>query len=256
MPAIIKKNDHKAVRTMEQKPDDCFLITSAAVQTTLKPEHFDPAYLKQLTTTAHRNNGRATVWFFNITESDRAVLRHYHRGGMVAKVVNDQFIWTGINRTRAVSEYRLLEWMHTQGLPVPEPLGARVQRHGMFYTCDLITRLYPDSRTMAQTLSSATLDDNIWHDTGYTIAKIHQHNIWHSDLNANNILINDQGQIKLIDFDRCRRRTGERWKQKNLERLERSLNKLTRLNQIQYFDKSKWQLLLDGYREGVAANQL
>ncbi len=173
-------------------------------------------------------------------------MRHYHRGGVAAKFSNDQFLWTGINSTRAVAEYRLSEWMYSQGLPVTEPLGARVQRQGIYYTCDLITRLHPNSKTLAQLLADTT-KENVWHETGNAIGKIHQLNIWHSDLNAHNILIDEHDQVKLIDFDRCKRRSGERWKAQNLDRLRRSLNKLQRLKEIQHVKDSMWQTLLNGY---------
>ena len=251
MPAVIQK----ITKNNGERANDCYLITSAVVQAALKCVHFDPEYLAKQTTTRHQSNGRATTWFFNITESDQAVLRHYHRGGMAAKIADDQFLWTGINRTRAITEYRLCEWMFAQGLPVPEPLGARVKKHGIYYTCDLITRLYPNSQTMAQMLSTTTLNKNICSAAGNSIRRLHQHNIWHSDLNAHNILIDNHGQIKLIDFDRCRRRTGEHWKQKNLKRLKRSLDKLQQLNQIQHFNESMWQQILIGYYDGEATDQ-
>jgi len=245
MPDTIKKLDRK----IHQLKGDNYFITSKAMQSKLKPEHFDPAYLQQQSSSRHQSNGRAKVWFFNITESDQAVLRHYHRGGMIAKISDDQFLWKGINATRAVKEYRLCEMMFAQGLPVPEPLGARVQKRGIFYTCDLITRLHPHSKTLAQVISDTRLKEDLWYQTGKTIRQIHQHNVWHSDLNANNILIDNEGQAMLIDFDRCRLRSGERWKQQNLERLRRSLEKLLRLKQIQYFDEPDWQQLLDGYSD-------
>lgn len=235
-----------AIQKYNLKTGDCYLISSDAVLTTLIPEHYDPAYLKQLPETRHQSNGRAKVWFFNITESDQAVLRHYHRGGLAAKIINDQFLWTGINRARAVAEFQLSEWMYDQGLPIPEPLGARVQKYGIYYTCDLITRLHPNSKTLAQLMTDTT-DENIWRATGNAIRKIHQFNVWHSDLNANNILIDNHGQVKIIDFDRCKRRSGERWKVQNLERLRRSLDKLYRLSKIQHFEESMWQQLLNGY---------
>jgi len=192
MPAAIRKIEQRKGR----QSSHCYLITASAVEATLKPEHFDPAYLKQQTATTYQSNGRATVWFFSITESDHAVLRHYHRGGMAAKIVNDQFLWSGIDRTRAVAEFRLTEWMHNQGLPVPEPLCARVQRYGIYYTCDLITRLQPNSQTLGQALSTSPLNEKTWYETGNIIRKLHQVKVWHSDLNAHNILIDNHGQVK------------------------------------------------------------
>ncbi len=238
-----------------QKNAKSFFITSPQLDGVLTHNHFEPTYLSSFESTTTVENGRATVWFFNITPSISAVLRHYYRGGQIAKVSADKFVWHGISRTRAVREYRLLEHMHNLDLPVPEPLGARITRHGVLYSCDLITRQIPDTQTLATILTTKQLNSEEWNKVGRTIKKLHQHHIWHSDLNANNILINKNGDVSLIDFDRCRIRAATnfpwihgRWEQRNLERLRRSLRKGVHQSSINHYKESDWQLLIDGYK--------
>ena len=81
---------------------------------------------------------------------------------------------------------------------------------------------------------------------GGTIRKFHDHGVLHSDLNAANILIQNE-KIFLIDFDKAEMRDPGSWKNANLERLERSLNKWRRQEEIFHFTTTDWQSLQDGY---------
>ncbi len=175
------------------------------------------------------------------------ILRHYCRGGLMAKVSADRFLWTGINRTRSIREFRLLEWMTEKALPVPEPLAARVQRSGFCYHCDIVTREITATRTLAMCLQQDKLCDNQWSSVGLAIHQLHNENVFHADLNANNILISEDQTVTIIDFDKCYVRNGNKWKQNNIARLERSLNKLTHKGQIKHFTDAGWQALRIGY---------
>jgi 3-deoxy-D-manno-octulosonic acid kinase len=56
---------------------------------------------------------------------------------------------------------------------------------------------------------------------------LHDANVYHADLNAHNILVDDTQKIWLIDFDKSTRRTMTRaLREQSLERLGRSLQKL------------------------------
>ena len=213
----------------------------------MQPECFNRP--KETATTNHSllDAGRAPVASVMIGD-EQGILRHYHRGGMMNKFSKDKFFWTGIIRTRAVKEYRLLEWMTKQHLPVPYPLGARVIKHGLFYTCDLITREIRQTQTLAARLHSHDIDLIHWRNIGVAIKTLHAHQVFHADLNANNILIDSSEHITIIDFDKCELRDGTSWQPKNISRLERSLDKLTKLGVINHFHPAGWQALLDGYR--------
>ena len=238
------------------RTDNCYLISSASLIQPFERESFDPQHLIKNQDATSLSSGRAPVWVFPIRYSQHTdpnsaksagVLRHYYRGGLIAKLSADRFVWSGINRSRAVLEYRLLEWMHQRDLPVPEPLGARVLKQGSCYTCDIITRYLPDTSTLATVLSQRQLQQHHWLEAGKVIRQLHEHGVWHSDLNANNILLDEKGTISLIDFDRCRRRNGTQWQQSNILRLRRSIEKLKRMEKIRYFSEPDWQSLLDGY---------
>lgn len=186
-------------------------------------------------------------------EGEDWVLRHYLRGGAVARFCTDGFFWTGADRTRSFAEWRLLDHMRRCGLPVPRPVAARFIRSGPGYHADLITVRLESVNSLAEHLKSGRLAPALWRSVGVCIARFHQAHICHADLNAHNIQIGADEALYLLDFDRGRRmRTAGSWQQRNLERLQRSLHKVAG-GRRELFGDGEWAALLAGYREGCSA---
>ncbi|MBB6248689.1 3-deoxy-D-manno-octulosonic acid kinase [Rhodanobacter sp. A1T4] len=195
-----------------------------------------------------QSGGRGGVAVIS-TPAGECVLRHYRRGGMVATLMGDRYLWTGADRTRAFAEFRLLGEIARLGLPGPQVVAARYCRHGVYYTADLITRCIPDASTLAERLAAGQFDAKLAEDVGMLVARFHHAGIWHADLNAHNILVTP-GQLYVIDFDRCElRQPAEAWRLSNLQRLRRSLVKL---GAAAYgdaaFEQAVWQPLLHAYQ--------
>ena len=196
--------------------------------------------------------GRGEVVFFD-APFGACVLRHYHRGGLVARVNSDRYLWTGRNRSRAFREFRLLAELHDAGLPVPAPLMARYVRSGISYQADLITAQIPGARTLAEQLLARDLDAALATRVGTTLAGFHARGIWHADLNASNLLVDGGGKVWLIDFDRCRkRRPAMPWQQANMQRLLRSFRKLQAIKHMGNFDSVFWHPMLAAYHRSLA----
>src|SRR5699024_2618221 len=186
---------------------------------------FDPAFWESRGALLGRGGGRASACFID-SPAGACVLRHYHRGGMVANILGDRYLWTGRDNTRCFVEFRLLAQMREWQLPVPEPVAARYCRRGMHYTADLVTRCIDSAHTLAECLHGPSLDVELASRCGAEIARFHQRGIWHADLNAHNILVTPEN-IFLIDFDRGELRQPARaWREGNLELLRRSLSYL------------------------------
>lgn len=167
--------------------------------------------------------GRGAAWFIRRSESDW-VLRHYRRGGLVARLSRDWYFWAGEAAVRSVAEFRLLQHLHREGFPVPQPVAAFYRRHGIGYRAALIIERIAQARPLTAMLQGG--EPAVWAQVGATIARFHRSGVEHADLNANNILLAD-GKVWLIDFDRGRiRKADQAWQQANLDRLERSLRKL------------------------------
>lgn len=196
--------------------------------------------------------GRGEVVYFE-APFGACVLRHYHRGGLVAHVNADRYLWTGRRRTRSFREFRLLMELHEAGLPVPAPLMARYRRHGITYRADLVTRQIPGARTLAERLATGELDAAMAARVGRTLAGFHARGVWHADLNAHNLLVDPAGKVWLIDFDRCRiRKPAMPWQQANLGRLLRSFRKLHASRTISDFDDVFWHPMLAAYHRSLA----
>lgn len=202
---------------------------------------------------AHRSaivgfaEGRGTTFFIQHRGRD-FVLRHYQRGGLVAKFSNEKYLWAGLRFTRPWREWRLLEIMLEKGLPVPVPAAIKVIRKGLTYTAGIIMHRIPQSRTLMNILMNEEQSEGHWISIGSVIRRFHEQGIYHADLNANNILLDNGGRCYLIDFDRCGiRKSGVKWKKENLLRLKRSLNKISNNKKVFYFSDENWRSLLRGY---------
>jgi 3-deoxy-D-manno-octulosonic acid kinase len=200
--------------------------------------------------------GRARVIYFTL--DDRAlVLKHYYRGGAVASLLKDRYLGFSVLKSRAFKEWRLLKKMQQLGLPVPQAVAAHVKKSLFFYSADLITEEIKDAKTLSDILSEGTLGAAQWQKIGACINAFHQHDVYHADLNARNILLSgvpaETGDVYLIDFDNSGFRIGNSsWKIANLARLKRSLLKFKRNDAGFNFDEADWSALLIGYQNGVA----
>ncbi len=192
------------------------------------------------------SSGRGAAWIIK-SEWGKWILRHYFRGGLYAKLNQDQYLWTGIKHTRAYREFQLLAEIQALGLPSPQPMAARVVKKGLFYRNDLIMSYIPHKHTLAQILADDDLPLDQWQHIGQLIAQYHQQGIYHSDLNAHNILM-DGEKIHLIDFDKGMQKSPHSsWQQSNLQRLQRSIEKVSGQSSEKALSAA-WQALLKGYQ--------
>jgi len=141
--------------------------------------------------------------------------------------------------------------LHEQGLPVPRPVAALCEHQGFVSTGALITARIPTVQTLADLLPAnnqdAVLNAAVWGSIGKCIRQFHDTGLWHADLNARNIMLNDRSEVFLIDFDRARFTPGKAVQgEGNLQRLHRSLTKLWPAAKIAMLEPA-WAQLEAGY---------
>lgn len=211
----------------------------------------EPEFWQNQNAVVGQSNGRNIVWF--VSDGTREfVLRHYYRGGLPGKLIADQFLYTGIENTRSMAEFNLLLQLSEQGLPVPKPVAANVQRSGLIYRASLLIERIVDARDIFQLMCIAPLPIAAWERIGTMLASFHHAGVYHSDLNCHNIMLQECSGINkpwLIDFDRCEIRRSGSWKAANIARLKRSLEKESRLQPNFYWQEADWQALLKGYEQ-------
>jgi 3-deoxy-D-manno-octulosonic acid kinase len=190
--------------------------------------------------------GRGSAWF--IDDGQRSwVLRQYLRGGFVARISANRFLFLGEQKVRSFEELKLLQELFDEGLPVPKPVAASYSRTGTSYSAYILINRIRDASTMGEQLFN--LEPTVWRTVGDVIRRFHDNGIYHADLNCFNILISPDA-VHLIDFDKCRRYPASRenvpWKANNLERLKRSIDKITPPEMSQKTSMN-WQQLLSAY---------
>jgi 3-deoxy-D-manno-octulosonic acid kinase len=224
----------------------------------VNPRIFDPAYLSRDSEIAAKEKvaGRGAVVFFQ-HENHALVLRHYHRGGLPARFSPDKYFWTGLERTRAWREYNLLKFIQSCDLPAPRVYAARIKKRGLFYTGDIITHRIKGTDSLGERLATERLSKSNFERIGATIGRFHNNMIDHVDLNADNLLLDENYRVYLIDFDRCRiRRAGNvDWRQDNLQRLRRSLDKKRKGADTFNFSDADWASLCAGYRKSQSSSK-
>lgn len=198
--------------------------------------------------------GRGTTWFVQYRDQKHKqtkhwVLRHYYRGGLIGKLIRDSYLFTSQKNTRAAQEFTLLAHMQTLALPAPKPIAYRVTRHGLFYQADLLSSRIENAQDLVAILSKQTISNTLWKKIGMTIKRFHDHNIYHHDLNAHNILIDANNNVFLIDFDRGEIKTSNQslWQKSNMARLQRSLLKEEKQLPNFCWTQENWQFLLEAY---------
>jgi len=102
-----------------------------------------------------------------------------------------------LTRSRLSVEVRVLGRLQQSGFPSPS-----------LYDCDLeeswilISRI--EGRPLYDVISDGSIGDDVMEKVGALIRRLHEEDISHGDLTTHNILIDDSGDLYLIDFGLAR----------------------------------------------------
>jgi 3-deoxy-D-manno-octulosonic acid kinase len=187
-------------------------------------------------------------------------VRHYHRGGAVASLLDDRYLRLGT--PRPVREFRVGRALEEMGVPTPRHVGGAVYRCGPWYRGDLVTEYVSGSRDLAGVLFH---DDPSPFDAGRAmraagsaVRLLHERGGIHRDLNLKNILVaggagpgsEDGVGALILDLDRASLRSGvsERARRRMLDRFWRSARKWERKTGRRLEDGVE-AAFREGYRE-------
>jgi 3-deoxy-D-manno-octulosonic acid kinase len=163
-------------------------------------------------------------------ENNKYFLKHYIRGGLVRKITYDKYIFNTLASTRPVREYNFLNDMNSKGLPVPKAVALKVTNSRFTYIADLITCKIENEGTLFDFVKNKKMSNNLWDKLSITLEKFFNENVFHSDLNSKNIIIDKNNNIFLLDFDNSHYFYNKKLFNKSIYRLERSLKKIDNYN--------------------------
>lgn len=176
---------------------------------------FGPKYFEQLSTamlsspaeSTQQLCGRVSVSRLALPGIGPVVVKHYRRGGLMRRLLQDRYLYTGHHRS--CKEFEMLAQVRQFGIDAVRPLACAFTK-GFLYRCWLVTAEIPAAVTLAAL--SHQHPEAARHCTRQVAAQMRlliQHRILHVDLHPGNVLVDADGRIYLIDFDRaCRYRLG------------------------------------------------
>lgn len=221
---------------------------SACEAMSLKPEFdwFDKEYWAKQSAIVGSAEGRGTTHFIQHNKKN-LVLRHYCRGGLIGRFNKDWFLGSKVNLTRPFRELSLLKYMNEVGLPVPTGVAGLVRKSLGGYRADILSVRIPHATDIHTLLLKQYLDSDVWVQLGKAIKQMHDAQVHHHDLNIKNIMLDKDNKVWIIDFDKCEKRDGNNWKQSNVDRLHRSLNKQLTIHEGYCFKDKDWDSINSGY---------
>lgn len=169
--------------------------------------------------------GRAAISKIHLKDIGPAVVKSYTRGGII-RYFNRQ-TYMKVSRYRCQSEYDLLLFLDSIGVSVPQPI-AFGYRGRLFYHAWLVTREIQNSCTLAE--FSKTNPEKIlllMTDLARQLNILVENQIHHVDLHPGNVLVDNQDNLYIVDFDKARTtpQNRQKLKKKYLSRWQRAVVK-------------------------------
>lgn len=189
------------------------LAALAAIFT--RPENAAPAVL----------SGRGAVTFGRLDGFGPVAVKPYARGGLIRHLVRRRYLRLG--KTRGQREFELLRRAERLGINVPQPV-AFAFRGRLLYTAWLVTAQIPGSLACTRLAAeNPTGLENVIRSAADQIRVLIQNRILHVDLHPGNVVMDRQGRVFLLDFDKCRRWNGteNRLRRRYLARWQRAVKK-------------------------------
>jgi 3-deoxy-D-manno-octulosonic acid kinase len=118
----------------------------------------------------------------------------------------------------------------------------------LFYRADLLSEKISEASDLVDKLQVECLSSDDYQKIGVEVRKMHDVGVNHTDLNIHNILLDSEGKVWIIDFDKCKQQSGDQWKERNLDRLLRSFRKELAKREI-HWSEGDFESLMLGYNQ-------
>ena len=144
--------------------------------------------------------GRTSITVARLEGIGSVVIKYYRRGGAIRYLIKQRYLKLG--KTRCQIEYELLQKVRSLGINAPEPI-AFAYRGRFFYQCWLVTREIKHHQTLAQiSRSNEEQARMVMKEVVKQISMLIKNKILHADLHPGNVIVDNQNQVYLLDFDK------------------------------------------------------
>lgn len=232
--------------SVEHRDNQTLLLTPQGERCGISYEHFESEHLQSEKKVTRIGEGRSSVFFFKQGNRE-LVLRHYYRGGLIAKLLKNTFLYDSLQQTRCFEELFILNLLRQHRLNVPNPIAALINRKTLTYSASIITEAIPETEELHSWLTRKPLPKELWQKIGIEIKKMHNLQVCHKDLNVKNVLIKQSSQVFLLDFDKCFKKSGNFWKKSNIARFKRSIEKQRGRHIKYHVSEGDWQHFMQAY---------
>ncbi len=154
--------------------------------------------------------GRASIQLVYHNDSGSIVIKSYHRGGLLGRLVRSRYVKRGPYRSE--SEFQMLLFVRSLGIMAPEPVlwaayHSATDSVGQILPCYrawLATREIPYHQTLAEMAKNEPerariLFEPLLHQIDLLIAN----GVFHLDLHPGNVVIDKSNTVYLLDFDKA-----------------------------------------------------
>ena len=144
--------------------------------------------------------GRTSITVARLEGIGSVVIKHYRRGGVIRYLIKQRYLKCG--KTRSQIEYELLQKVRSLGINAPEPIAFAYRGH-LLYQCWLATLEIKHHQTLAQiSCSNEERACIVIRAIIKQVSMLIKNNILHVDLHPGNIIVDNQNQVYLLDFDK------------------------------------------------------
>ena len=147
--------------------------------------------------------GRAQVVRTTLDGLGPVVIKYYKRGGMIRRFNESVYVRRGTPRSH--HEFEILQKVRTLGVSSPEPL-VWATKGGLFYKAFLVTRNIGDHRSLVDIcMDTSEACRSALEKTAEHMELLIKNHIHHVDLHPGNVLVDNQGSVFIIDFDKAKK---------------------------------------------------
>lgn len=145
--------------------------------------------------------GRGYSRVFEVEGLGRVFIKRYSHGGLLRGVTGGKFLCMGPNRS--MSEYLMLETVRQLGVSAPKPL-LYVIKGSYFYSTWLVMEEIPNSRTLVDvSQNEAELVPQVMDQVAQQVRILVKNRVCHVDLHPGNVLVSQDNQVSIVDFDKA-----------------------------------------------------